>query len=313
MTTLSTGASPAQKFIRTSLAYATEADLQVIARHLVKTSTAPTKNALKKGAASGWALDKDEVINYLANTDTKGTLSRATHRGFWLRILRKQAKLDTAVAELPKVGKSKSTVTGYMQNQRSDQLARNRAALEAYSMSCEGTSIQLTSIVDKSIANPQIRYFDVKQRLRGLAELARKDGLTISMETITCPPRMHHSAESYDGTTPKEAQAYLAKKWGLLRASLAKLKKDDHVTYGARFVEAHKDGCPHWHVLVMSSDIATVRKYLKKIYLLADDADPEAPGSAERRLPVRFVALLCVGGLAFLGYCVCYSGFLGQC
>lgn len=74
--------------------------------------------------------------------------------------------------------------------------------------------------------------------------------------TLTAPSRMHalrvgpHGREAnpeYDGSTPRDTQAYLRKTWACIRASF---KRHGAKCWGIREVEPHFDGTPHWHVLM---------------------------------------------------------------
>lgn len=87
--------------------------------------------------------------------------------------------------------------------------------------------------------------------IKAIQELALEQGLEWSMFTLTCPPQYHPNpsvgSNSWDGSTPKQAQEYLMTLWGQVRALL---KKYNIEITGLRVVEPHKDSCPHIHLVV---------------------------------------------------------------
>ncbi len=83
---------------------------------------------------------------------------------------------------------------------------------------------------------------------------SRRMGHVGMFYTITAPSRFHpviseNSGRNskYDGSTPRDAQAYLQKVWARTRAALA---RENLGIYGIRVVEPHHDGTPHWHLLI---------------------------------------------------------------
>jgi hypothetical protein len=87
--------------------------------------------------------------------------------------------------------------------------------------------------------------------LKGIDELAIESDLRCALITLTLPSRYHakptSGARGYDGvSTPADGHAYLCNAWNKLQRDLD--NRGIAIT-GGRFVEAHKDGTPHWHVL----------------------------------------------------------------
>jgi len=229
-------------------------------------------------------LNPTQIRQWHKTADSKNNLTRATDKGFHLRKLRLQCRHDTAKAELPLVVAKRSTVTDIMTKSRTDQVKRNEQILGQTTMTSAAGSVNLLDIVKGSLANPLLRFYDLKQKLGGTVEIAKAMGMAVTMETITCPSRMHPGSDKYDGTTPKEAQKYLAEKWALFRARVSKDRSKGFQAVGYRFVEAHKDACPHWHVLICTNDLLEVRHHIKVLYLLAEDADGTEDGAEEHRL-----------------------------
>jgi len=75
--------------------------------------------------------------------------------------------------------------------------------------------------------------------------------------TLTVPSSMHalrmglygrQTNPEYDGvSTPRDAQSFLTMEWECV---CARLQSSGAQCWGARVVEPHFDGTPHWHVLM---------------------------------------------------------------
>lgn len=120
-------------------------------------------------------------------------------------------------------------------------------------MNEEGDTFNLAEIVDKSVSNPKLRRGELMMRCRGFEEMADYQGHGAEFLTLTCPSRFHRFDGSgklnkkWDGATPRQAQDYLCKLWGKIRAAW---KRKGFAPYGFRVAEPHHDGCPHWHILL---------------------------------------------------------------
>lgn len=137
---------------------------------------------------------------------------------------------------------------------RRQQKARNAAVMQAVILQNElGQEFQLSELVEKSNANPAIRRAELMVRIAGFETIAQDLGHCGEFMTLTCPSRFHRAHHisgsensKYDGSTPREANAYLNQVWARIQAAL---KRENITIYGFRVVEPHHDGCPHWHGL----------------------------------------------------------------
>lgn len=136
---------------------------------------------------------------------------------------------------------------------RRQQKLRNLAMMQSITLVNElGEAFALSELVDKSNANPAIRRAELMVRIAGFETIARDLGHCGEFITLTCPSRfhaVHHwggKNTKYDGSTTREASAYLNSVWAKIQAAL---KREDIAIYGFRVVEPHHDGCPHWHGL----------------------------------------------------------------
>ncbi|MGL6027592.1 MAG: replication endonuclease [Vibrio sp.] len=119
-------------------------------------------------------------------------------------------------------------------------------------------------VVKKSVSNPAIRRHELMVRCRGCEDIGNELGLQGLFLTLTTPSKYHNSykkggfIDHWNGSSPRDAQAYLNKKWQLIRA---KLNRDEVRWFGVRVAEPHHDGTPHWHLLiwVRPEDVAQVR------------------------------------------------------
>lgn len=137
---------------------------------------------------------------------------------------------------------------------RRKQRQRNAALLAAVRMINElGQEFQLSELMGKSNANPAIRRAELMVRIAGFELMAKDLGHAGEFITLTCPSAyhaVHHRSgqknEKFNGTTPRDAAAYLNRVWARIRSQL----DDEEIRiYGFRVAEPHHDGTPHWHGL----------------------------------------------------------------
>ena len=174
------------------------------------------------------------------------------------------------------------------------RIAKMLESLEAVNETT-GEVLPLDEAVATSFANPEIRRVAMLSCVKGLEARATELGLVGVFLTITCPSRMHarhwtdgRANEAYDGTSPRAAQTYLARKvWSPATRKLKHLGLTPAEQYfGLRVVEPHHDATPHWHLLAfveprhLDTFIGTLREYS-----LRDSGDE--PGAQERRFKVE--------------------------
>ncbi|OEE30747.1 hypothetical protein A1QO_15555 [Vibrio genomosp. F10 str. ZF-129] len=119
--------------------------------------------------------------------------------------------------------------------------------------SCNGDTVDLQTVIDSSQSNPANRRHELMTRIAGCQEYAESNHHIAVFVTMTSPSRFHRLKKhgkywienhNFDGSTPKDAHAWLSKGWELFRAWA---DYRDLTYYGMRVVEPHQDGTPHWH------------------------------------------------------------------
>jgi hypothetical protein len=179
---------------------------------------------------------------------------------------------------------------------RRAQNARNAGVLEhTLAVNELGQDYKLADLAAKGTANKAIRRAELMTRIAGFELIAKSMGHAAMMLTVTCPSRMHARKTvdgkpvenpKYDGTTPREAQAYLAKQWARMRAAAARRMVS---WYGFRIAEPQQDGTPHWHTLLFFSEQSAqqIRGLADEFFLQNDN--PGEPGAHRHRVDVELI------------------------
>ncbi|MFQ2478951.1 replication endonuclease [Aeromonas caviae] len=178
------------------------------------------------------------------------------------------------------LGKVRKGVSAYVSNATMKVVRERKRAMMRWLAESEVMNTQHDLVIsmkdcwEASNANPVNRRNEMMVRMRGFEDYAEEQGHVGVFFTWTAPSRFHawtqkHDGKTvenkrYEGATPRETCAYLAKLWSLTRAAL---KRADTPVYGFRVCEPHQDGTPHWHMLLFMRPankwrvISTLQRY----------------------------------------------------
>ena len=241
-----------------------------------------------------------ELPEFDALTDT---IARLVDARWWRRQLRKRVKRAFEAGNI-RLGYVNYRAEPYASNDavlsRLAQNRRNAAALAATLVQNEnGQQFSIAELAEKTTANKAIRRGELMLRINGFEQIARECGDQGIFITWTCPSRFHamqHSGkpnDKFDGSTPREANAYLGKMTSLCRSALARRGIG---LYGFRIAEPHHDGCPHWHLLLFVRPTAKYKtahlrdvagRAIRIMKRYAWRVDRGEPGAFARRLDVK--------------------------
>lgn len=231
-----------------------------------------------------------------------GAVARGADPQWWRRALRRcnAQAVESEAIRLGYVHRKRDAYVSEESYQRRQQQRRRNAAMlvDTVLENEEGEQFSLAELSAKSVSNPAIRRGELMVRIRGFEEMAREVGDVADFFTLTCPSRMHARLSGsgvensrYDGTTPREAQAYLSRVWARIRAALARRGVR---LYGFRIAEPHHDGTPHWHMLLFYAPAWPGMTYraarprvlaLFRRYALADS--PDEAGARKHRFTAQ--------------------------
>ncbi|TNI88983.1 replication endonuclease [Aeromonas sobria] len=188
------------------------------------------------------------------------------------------------------LGKVRKGVSAYVSNATMKVVRERKRAMMRWLAESEVMNERYDLVVsmkdcwEASTSNPVNRRNEMMTRMRGFEDYAEEQGHVGVFFTWTAPSCFHAwktgrngktiENDKYQGATPRETCAYLAKLWSLTRASL---KRNDAPVYGFRVCEPHHDGTPHWHMLLFMrpSDRNKVISTLQRYALTDDKAELE--------------------------------------
>lgn len=208
-------------------------------------------------------------------------LSKLTDHLWWRRQLRRLCgrRLEQVQREAHRVHKRAGIYCSNVTlDRRRSQKNRTRTLLEALeAINQEGQVYTLAELAELGLSNPDHRRAELMLRISDTEAESRRLGHVGMFYTITAPSRFHpviseNSVRNpkYDGSTPRDAQAYLQKVWARTRAALA---RENLGIYGIRVVEPHHDGTPHWHLLIWMK-----REDAKRInHIMQSHAEADTP------------------------------------
>ncbi len=218
-----------------------------------------------------------------------GMLARAQCPVWWRRRLRRMAvrlREWEGIERGEVCARRQPYVTDDTAERHRQQAARNAAILAATELeAADGEVITLQQAVEASPTHKPIRRGELMTRIRGCEEAAEAMGMVGLFTTNTCPSRFHPQRfggganPSWDGSQPRDGQAWLRKTWARCRAALHRLGVG---VFGFRVAEPHHDGCPHWHMLLwcQPAHVEALRDTMRR-YWLADSGDE--PGADKHR------------------------------
>lgn len=165
--------------------------------------------------------------------------------------------------------------------------AANLAMMQATELeNREGQVMTLADLAATTTSNKAIRRGELMTRITGCEKLAEAHGMPGVFLTLTAPSRFHavhrHGGKNsrHDGSTPRDAQAWLSACWAKARAAL---QRRGLGIFGFRVAEPHHDGTPHWHALLWAESRAALLAvwFTIRAAWLAEDGDE--PGAATYR------------------------------
>ena len=211
----------------------------------------------------------------------QAALVRPKCEQWWRRQVRVSCrrKIESLLRELGFIGAGNQPYcSDWCLFERTAQNDRNKNALENTEAENQyGQVYTLAQLAATGISNQTNRRHELMTMIRGLEEYAQLKKEVGVFITITTPGHFHAKIKTkkgsiknnkYNGSSPRDAQAWLVNVWAKQRAALDRKKID---VYGYRVAEPHHDGTPHWHMLLFMP-LAQVREFnrIMKCYALQE-------------------------------------------
>jgi hypothetical protein len=160
-----------------------------------------------------------------------------------------------------------------------------------YMTDADGVLVTVADVAAASIANPAKRRAELMTRMVGFERVAALHDHRAVFLTVTCPSAWHRVSDKgrrragWNGSTPREAQAYLLRVWARVRAAWGRMGV---APYGFRVAEPHHDGTPHWHfVLFMPADRMDAALEVFRAHALAEA--PDEAGARDHRFTAKAI------------------------
>jgi hypothetical protein len=227
----------------------------------------------------------ENKIAFPKNATLIGKLARLKDQYFWRKkirsFLREERELFFLHNEKIGISKKLTTTTGFSEYVSDAGLQDKKAALAKDEIFRDNFYIVNKSTNEKIALSDTTAQYKITQakllnRVNGIQNYADNMEMNAMFITLTAPPEYHPNpsgfkcrktgkwidvVNSWNGSRPKEAHRWIAKKWDLI---CKRLNRRQIPYIFLRATEPHKDGCPHWHVLLWCPQDArlTVRKIL---------------------------------------------------
>jgi hypothetical protein len=203
------------------------------------------------------------------NTEEHGRRERTLDPIFWRRIIRKTIREAREVANLERkrIGKQHIYVSPDGMRDRQEQ-KKDLLNFLANSYLYDTLTGELVTMADSTQMQERTQA-RLLNRVNGVQDYADTMGLKAFFVTLTVPARMHSNPTagkcSWNGTTPKESQKWIAERWAKVQRKIQKAKID---WIYLRSVEPHKDGTPHWHLVLWtkSKNMTRIESQFRKYW-----------------------------------------------
>lgn len=204
----------------------------------------------------------------------------------------------------------------YLSDDGMRRIARRRvrtlnALQAAVAVAPTGEEIKLADCIAASVSNPSNRRAEMMVRLKGMSEVCAGRALVPYALTATAPSKYHalktvkqglrtrlvpnDKWEAFGKPSPRSAQSYLCAVWARVRALW---KKRGYTVTGFRAVEPHKDGTPHWHLIVFlpQADLARLLAIFRREFM-REDRDED--GARKYRVKIKKIDTSMGGAVAY--------------
>ena len=198
-------------------------------------------------------INKDEVYSFCMSSGKR----RARIANSVFRYAKKCILHREQVNKI--VGKDNPYVGERSVNIREKQLEGHDRYLNKQYIEVENKRIYLSEIKKGAHQKFSETYIQIK----GFEKIADMQSMTFLFVTITAPSRFHPNPSkgrsSFDGSRGADTMEWFTGIWSRLRNQIQRenynhLKFGINSGFGFRVIEPHKDGCPHWHILLFCKE-----------------------------------------------------------